>query len=631
MVVNKSLDPYKQIIAALLSDVQTSHSEVLSPRAKRLTTQKVFSRLEREGLSFLTKTLPRLGKALDRALTGEVQLDAASLAFQSLPNSKLPKFMGELFQLIFSHDGWVLPKPCVRSIKTLRQLLLCFYKLKLPYDVDQEQAVLDQFIQTESDIQAYSEKFAWMANYLDTHPMDYTPIKEVYYRRIVRRARILLQRVFASFDHRDIYPRHGPGAVSTRERLWTKYRWTSISPRIIDSYPLDAYFYASLGHVCDAQQEIQSLELKENSAKVLLVPKDSRGPRLISCEPLDFQWIQQGLGRAMSKHVEQHPLTRDSVRFTDQQPNQFAALMGSLTGSYATLDLNEASDRVSVGLVRLLFPQPLQEALLNCRSQSTVLPDGKILKLTKFAPMGSALCFPVLALTTWAILAAGAPDAQTRKSLYVYGDDVIVPTVHTADAIKQLEAFGLKVNRSKSCISGFFRESCGMDAYKGVSVTPVRFRTVWSSSRCPDVYTSWIAYANQLYDRHYFNTYETVVRMLLDVYREIPDASMNLSCPSLVEVPEVHRPKRRRVNRNLQKLQYLVYDVRSRPIKQYMTGWRMLLRYFAEACASDHLFRTNDKPRRCGMGALSVCEDRSPFSVSSYTKRGSSSLIRCWR
>jgi hypothetical protein len=319
MVVNKSLDPYKQIIAALLSDVQTSHSEVFTPRALRLTTQKVMKRCSREGLSFLTKTLPRLGKALDRALSGEVQMDATKYAFSSMPNSKLPKFMGELFQLIFSHDGWVLPKPCVRSIKSLRQLLYLYYKYELPYDPDQEQAVLDKFVRTESEIQAYSEKFAWMANYLDTHPMDYSPIKEPYFRRIVREARILLAKVWSSFDHRDIYPRHGPGAVATRERLWDKYTWTSISPRITETYPLDAYFYASLSHVCDTYGEIQSLQFKENSARVLLVPKDSRGPRLISCEPLDFQWIQQGLGRAMSKHLESHRVTTDSIHLKEQK------------------------------------------------------------------------------------------------------------------------------------------------------------------------------------------------------------------------------------------------------------------------------------------------------------------------
>jgi hypothetical protein len=638
MVSNKSSDPYKQIIAALLSDVQTSHSEVFTPRSLRLTTQKVMKRIEREGQSFLTKTLPRLGKAFNRALSGEVLLNSAEVAFESLPNSKLPKFMGELFQLIFSHDGRVLPRPCVRSIKTLQQLLFVYYKYELPYDSDQEQAVLTKFERTEVEVQAYSEKFAWMANYLDTHPMDYSPIASEKYRRIVRKARILLSRVFASFDHRDIYPRHGPGAVATREQLWGKYRWTSISPRITETYPLDTYFYASMGHFCDTYKELDSLQFKENSARVLLVPKDSRGPRLISCEPLDFQWIQQGLGRAMSKHVELHPLTRYNIHFTDQQPNQFGALLGSQTGEYATLDLNEASDRVSVGLVRLLFPEPLLSALLNCRSQSTTLPCGRILKLNKYAPMGSALCFPVLALTTWAILAAGLSDACAdrihRKAILqrilVYGDDVIVPTAQAADAIKLLEAFGLKVNRDKSCISGFFRESCGMDAYKGVSVTPVRFRTVWSSSRRPESYVSWIAYANQLYDKKYYTTYNLIVGKLLEIYKSIPEMSMNLSCPSLREVPEENRPKYRRLHKGLQKLQWKVWDVRSRKVLKRIDGWSMLLRYFAEACSSTNSF-TNDTPRRSGVGSLTISNDRGAFSVESYTKRRSNSLVLCWR
>jgi hypothetical protein len=632
MVPDKSLDQHKQIIAALLSDVQTSHSEVFTPRALKLTTQKVMSRIAREGPSFLTKTLPRLGKALDRALSGEVQLDATSLAFKSMPNSKLPKFMGELFQLIFSHDGRVLPRPCVRSIKSLRLLLYVYYKWELPYAAKLEQGVIDQFIKTEADVTSFHKALADLANELDTRPVNYDCIKQPAARRIVRRARLRLQRLFSSFDHRDIYPRHGPGAVSTRERLWSKYHWTSISPRIIESYPLDEYFYASLGHVCDSYKEFNSLSFRENHAKVLLVPKDSRGPRLISCEPLDFQWIQQGLGRAVVRHVERHPLTRYNVHFTDQQPNQFGALLGSSTGGYATLDLAEASDRVSVGLVRLLFPEPLLTALLNCRSLATELPDGSILKLNKFAPMGSALCFPVLALTVWAILTAGAPDADTRRGILVYGDDVIVPTAHAANAMEQLEAFGLKVNRGKSCISGFFRESCGMDAYKGENVTPVRIRTGWSSHRCPDTYTSYIAYANSFHARSCFNTYNYIVGELTRLYGCIPDVGMNLSCPSLVEVPEEYRPKRRRVNKSLQKLEWRVLDVRSQPVFKTIDGWSMLLRYFAEACSSSATVGLNDTPRRRGVWDLKTSVmDVAPFSVSSYTKRGSSSLIHCWR
>jgi hypothetical protein len=652
MVLNKSRDEYN-LIAALLSDVQTLHSEVLSPRALRLTTQVVSKRLAREGIGFLTKTLPRLGKALDRALSGEVQLDAASLAFDSLPNSKLPRFLGELFQLIFAHSGWVLPTPCVRSIQTLRQVLYLFYKYKLPYSLDLEQDVIDQFLQTEQDILPYNQYVNGLFHeQIGEDPNAIRAIKHGRTRRLLQRARRLLSDLFSSFDVDDISPKHGPGAVSTRESLWGKYNWTKVSPRIASVYPFDTYFCASMGHVCDKYRSFKTIDFVESSARVILVPKDSRGPRLISCEPLDFQWIQQGLGSAIVRHVESHPLTRWNVNFTDQNPNRIGALYGSSTGRYATLDLKEASDRVSVGLVRLLFPEPLLGRLKACRSLSTTLPDGRVIVLNKFAPMGSALCFPILALTVWALLSSGCWDAyptrgdrhkrrSTLDGILVYGDDVIVPTDYSAHAIELLEAFGLKVNRAKSCTSGFFRESCGMDAYKGIDVTPVRLRTVWSSRPSPDVYASYIAYANAFFHKHYHNTYDFIVGNLCRVYRDIPEQSVDLSSAlALIMVPEAYRSKKRRYNKDLQRFQTYIWDIRPRTLNKEIDGWSMLLRYFVDSGFHPSLCGTNDRPRRSGVADQADLKLGPfwlpdgcliPYSVRSYTKRRATKLARAWR
>jgi len=627
MASNKSSDEYK-LIAALLCDVSTSRSEVFDRRALRLTIQKIEKRVQEEGIAFLTKTLPRLGKMLDRALTGDVTIDAASLRFSSQYNSKLPRLLGELFNRVFSADGKVLPSPCVDSIKVLRQILFVHYKYEMPYTPDEEQRVLAKFTKTEQDLLCLTQSLQRCADCSDASVSS--GVRRCYaycHSDTVRRARIRLSRVFARFDTQDIYPRHGPGAVSTREKLWGKYQWTRVSPRIIQTYPLDAYFYASLGHVCDHLDRFNSIKIEESSARVILVPKDSRGPRLISCEPLDFQWIQQGLGRAIVKHVESHPLTRKSVHFTDQTVNRQLALKGSIDGSYATLDLNEASDRVTVGLVRLLFPEPLLTALLNCRSLETQLPDGSKLRLNKFAPMGSALCFPILALTVWALLTSATVDAYVRKNIFVYGDDVIVPKAYAQDAMNILESFGLKINRDKSCTNGFFRESCGMDAYKGVDVTPVRFRTVWSVIPSPEVYTSWIAYANELYRRKYYHCYDLIVGRLFAVYGKIPSSDMHLACPSLIDVPDKWLPTQRRSNNNLQKLQWRVRDVSSRSICKELDGWSMLLRYFAEARSKSNLYRSNNME---DLGS-SPPADIQPFSVRRYTKRHSSLLKWCWR
>lgn len=624
---NKSLDVIKSDIAALLCDVQTKHSGVYTPRDTRLDQRKLFSRMTREGIGLITKTLPRLAKAFDRALTGEVSLD--STGWCKSPGSQLPRFLGGLFKSVFTLDGWVLPTPCVACIATIRQVLGLWYKYELPYDRTQEQEVIEQFERTDADLLDISLRLSHLASdgYPDSPRFGQSfdwPVD----KRIIRSARRRLRRLFATFDPRDIVPSHGPGAVSTGERLWEKWTFTNVPQRITESYPLDEYFYTSLSHVADDLDGLRSITSNESSAKVCLVPKDSRGPRLISCEPLEFQWVQQGLSRAIVKRVESHPLTRWNVNFTNQQPNQFGALLGSSTGKYATLDLKEASDRISVGLVHLLFPEPILGYLMNCRSLSTVLPDGRTINLNKFAPMGSALCFPILALSVWAILSAAAPDANTRESILVYGDDVIVPTTFVENAIKHLEAFGLLVNRAKSCTKGFFRESCGTDAFAGVRVTPVRFRTVWSSSRCPHVYASWIAYANQMYERRFFNLYWNIVNRLLKVYGPIPDKSINPGGPFLVEVPATQLPKVKRVNKSLQRLEYKVWTLRSPPVKKEIEGWKMLLRFFTEGSSSSTTSRQlKSDSRRSSYEMV----EKTSFQVRAYTKRDTVKLVKRWR
>jgi len=647
MGTNKSQDNTVSIIASLLRDVQTLQSGVLSHRAYRLTISKIEQRYSREGISFLTKQLPRLGKALDRALTGECILD--STGFRKIPGSKLPMLFGELFQRVFTHDGRVHPCPCIDSIRHLRQLLFVFYKYELPYTTKQEDEIIQAFKQAEEDIIPFDDLFSHIADSVDrSSSIAGTPydcqgsspllvsgldcIKSRYWRVVIRKARRLLSRVFQSFDPLDIRPRHGPGVVSTKEKRSGKYRFTEYPERLASHYPADAYLYANLDHVCDRIDSLRNLRDRETPAQVLLVNKDSRGPRLISCEPLYQQWIQQGLGRAIVELVEHHPLTRDSVRFTDQYANQLAALFGSRDGRYATLDLKEASDRVTVGLVRMLFPSKVLPYLLAARSLATKLPDGSVIKLRKFAPMGSCLCFPILALSIWAILTAATEDTDARKSIYVYGDDVIVRADHSAHAIEHLEAFGLKVNRAKSCTSGFFRESCGMDAYKGSAVTPLRIRSVWSSSPSPEVYASWIAYANSMYDRSYFNTYWTIVDRLKSVYGSIPaEELVSRRVPSLREVPQDWKQPQRRTNTNLQKVEYKIRVLVASPVTEVIDGWSMLLRFFSESAPSAEPFKDSTTQRLESLGVYRDWLPKPVLSVSQYTKRRSVNLEWRWR
>jgi hypothetical protein len=621
----ESLDEV-EIIAALLHDVHDVNGLVFNTRALKCTVNKVHSRYSKEGIGFLTKTLPRLGKAFDKALSEHTMLNCEELGFKPMLYTKLPSFLGEFFCRVFHSDGVILPYPCIDSVKVIRDVCYLFYKYELPFTDEQETKVVSSFEETENELKAHAPVLEDLFRNLGvTNQARRARFTSTTLPQIAREARILLSRVFSDFDCTDIKPQHGPGTVATKQKLSEKYLWTNVSSRITAMYPFDAYFCASQGHVCDSYQSFSKVGNQDLPARVILVPKDSRGPRLISCEPVDFQWIQQGLRKAMCQRVESHHLTKDNVFFTDQSHNQIGALYGSLNGRYATLDLKEASDRVSVDLVRLLFPEHVFTYLESCRSLSTVLPSGKEIPLRKFAPMGSALCFPIMALTIWALLTAAAPDRYTQGRILVYGDDVIVPQTYVQTAITTLESFGLKINLDKSCVSGFFRESCGVDAFHGVNVTPVRFRTVWSSSPSPEVYSSWIAYANSMADRKRYRVYNYIVERLVRIYGTIPSEDMQLACPSLRIPSEDSHRIRRRWNSNLQKLEYRVRCVVSRPLKQVIDGWSMLLRFFAEGGSS------YQEPFEVRRELSSTYVPKAPFSVSSYTRRHESILSWRWR
>ena len=81
MVINNSLKEF-ELFATLLRDVQKTHGRVFNTTDLKNTLRKCRSRYRAEGMSFLTKTLPRLGKAFDRAIAGNTPLSASELGLR---------------------------------------------------------------------------------------------------------------------------------------------------------------------------------------------------------------------------------------------------------------------------------------------------------------------------------------------------------------------------------------------------------------------------------------------------------------------------------------------------------------------------------------------------------------------
>lgn len=475
---------YLQLFLALYADIASALSCNRVDKAR--DEDRVRNRVSAEGLPFLTVGLPQLARAVDYALSSGTPLQTPG--FRKPKGSQLPSFLGWLFEKVFNSDGTERLDSCPVALRYLRQLLNVYKKLELPYADKLNREVAEKFISTDAGL------------YNDQAPSSFV-------RAVVREARKIVARVVGRVDPYGILPRHGPGAVATGEKGSDKSLFRDLYATLeTGGYSYTEYF--SLASASCDRYGLWGSSLRpqaSGTAKVVLVPKDSRGPRLISMEPLGLQWIQQGQMRLLVETIESHKLTRGQVNFTDQTVNGHLALSSSLDQRFVTLDLKDASDRVGLNLVQMLFPDNWVVALEASRSTSTRLPDGREVVLNKFAPMGSANCFPVMALTLWAMAVAGitlrgeGSRRTAAQSVYVYGDDIICRREDYPTVRQCLEEVGLRLSPNKCCTAGFFRESCGVDAHKGVNVTPVRISASLTSPNAPNRLASYIAYSNALH------------------------------------------------------------------------------------------------------------------------------------
>lgn len=496
----------------------------------------------------------------------------------------------------------------VVALRSLRQVCFCFYKLELPYTREQQSKVLEDFVSVDSAIDFKVETL--------------NPVNKIIHKQAWR----IIRRVLSNADPRSGIPRHGPGAVATGEKLPEKHVFKRDYRRLTAVFGLDEWFFCNLSHVCDSFQELQALEtLEVGTAKVVLVPKDSRGPRLISCEPLEYQWIQQSLMRVLVDTIEDHSWTKGQVNFIDQSINRELALKGSKSYDKVTLDMKEASDRVSLELVKSLVPELWWEHLYASRTASTELPCGRIVPLNKFAPMGSAVCFPVEALVFWALSVAainvrrGLPLRKAATKVHVYGDDIICDAEYRGDISNTLPDFGLLLNKDKCCVAGPFTESCGMDAFLGHPVTPTKIRSTWCDYPEPSMLASYVEYSNAFYRRGMFETAEFLeaeVQWILRSHRmsAIPTVSgENPSCIAFVRQHERAIPKNRALGCKIRKCRsnpllpdYQVHEVQgyrleSKPQMAKTYGWPFLLRKLTELEAKNRHLQTEDVIGACSM------------------------------
>lgn len=461
----------------------------------------VEKRICSEDLQFVTIMLPNIGKYIDGRLSGK------SVGFPLGTSNAFLRLPLLAFDSILKETEGERKEPTtaqVKFIRTFRTLLYLTYKLELPPTQKTIDRKIDEFVQCEKVVSQF------------VLPAD---------NRYLEGARHVLTYILRGFDPTlNIRPKHGPGAVATGEKGDAKWVFTHLYHSLHQLYPYYDYVYGTRSegrayHLASRVERYRNMErYPYPTARLCVVPKDSRGPRIISCEPLELQYMQQAVApklmstlerntRFTSRIIKGRTVLRSHINFIDQSVNAELALSSSEDGQFATLDLSEASDRVSQRLFEAVWPEKDIPYINALRSHATLLPNGETLRLTKFAPMGSALCFPVesalfYALSVAAVQEAAHVDLQTAcGEVFVYGDDIIVRSAYADIVGEVLEMHGLLVNAQKSFSRGPFRESCGTDGWHGHFITPLRIRKLpGQGPSSGTAHAAWLDYSSQFFE-----------------------------------------------------------------------------------------------------------------------------------
>jgi len=520
----------------------------------------IMSRVKKEGLSFLTITLPAFAADFELSLEqGRIDPESQFRSFGKTRRRRIrgsiPAFLQGMIGLLFD---WETGRRLNENespnsedsviVDGVRQICRAFNKLLLECTPSRTYKAIQGFVQTEHDLEEFQcptddllSLFESVSHLLWSFDWTSTEVNSVasdFRTWFLVRQKSSKPLDFNSFE---LIPRHGPGQTADRITGNQKYVWQTWYERLEPYFPFLGNGYSVSAAFSKGFEKVSFIpSCQELPVKVTPVPKTLKGPRIIAIEPACMQYTQQAIRGYLYDILERSLLSRGHVNFTDQGINQRMALLASKDRSLATIDLSEASDRVPLSLALRMFDGVplLRDAINACRSTHAILPDKTVIgPLKKFASMGSALCFPVESMYFYTVciltlLNENNLPVTTRniyrvsRKVYVYGDDIIVPSTAAAAVTRNLQLFGCKINRSKTFISGYFRESCGTDAYNGYVVSPTYIRHLRPRNRRQaSELISRCATANLFYKKGYWRTCSYLFRQIERIVGDLPYVS----------------------------------------------------------------------------------------------------------
>lgn len=632
---NNRLDSFARgLVESLFKDVSYKYTSMRELRRDRL---RLLSQISSRGLGSLLNELPALGKHFDKCLDGG--LFTHSSLVLSRPKKKgevVPLFMRQLFLQVFTASGELLERPCVDSILAIRTLLTTWKTLRLPCSKEAVADEVNNFFRLDASLR--NPNLRWDCDDLGEEDDDILNdrVRSLHLRDLAPADGPLfetesslssgewdhLQRCFdiaasqlglaphlcgdnARVDYR---PRNGPGVVAEMPAGRSKYEFPNWPLKLQRIYPHDEFALPSFGWGFSHDRESTRGLNREVPSRLIAVPKTLAKPRLIAAEPQEYQWIQQHLWKVLEARVS-NSYIGNSIRFRDQSFNGDWALEGSLTGRRATIDLSEASDRLTCAVVERFFRRNIGWliALHSCRTRmiSYREPSGvmRYAKLRKYSTMGSTVIFPLQSIIYATIAIAATlwskqeqPTIASMKihshSVRCFGDDIIVNAEALVYTARFLEAVGLKVNQTKTFSGRNFRESCGVDAFRGVNVTPPRLRGIPDGT--PGTAPSLVETSNNFYKAGFWHTCWYVRDLLKKWHHVIPWAgtfdvpftesrtAVPLTLGFLSYSPSGETHLRCRWNPDWQAKEFRVMQLSNSVKEGAMSASARLLQYFTE-------------------------------------------------
>nr|UUW21139.1 MAG: RNA replicase beta chain [Sanya steitz-like virus 5] len=616
----------------MLMSVQLQHDvvgvlEALLKEGSRLLHDDIVSILKHhlEHVAKVTATrgpklilvdLPRLGKKFDKGLS--------SGFFKYEPEGDL-KAMGGLLRplisLTFRSNGELIEPTCPDIVRYTRTVLYLFKKVEIACPENIVRRYHHEFFTLDESLSNDQSGFQhcdldWSSDDLD---VDYTvqacagvrfsnSCPDRNGKGVLARLLSTMDRIrhfiipMREFEVYEVSGRHGPGAVSDLKNGEDKYLFPSWSRRLSSVFPPAVM----MTHWGWAEFGIPDSWGSPAISKLIAVPKTYDKPRLIASEPTANMWCQQAILKWIRRNMTDVASTM--IDFSSQEPSRVMALHASqgdaLAIPLATIDLESASDRLLCSTVEKLFAPNPSLLLALMASRSVGIRSEVVSKQTsvmcKYAPQGNATTFPVQSLTyaTMAlsslIVSWGLDRGSITKELLldlgrhlrVFGDDIIIPV----DAVMHFGILAkhmlLKVNVDKTHISGKFRESCGMDAYNGVNVTPLYLSSLKPKPTSLSSLASWVAVSNNARIRGYTMMSEYLADCIPGKWRRCiptsptPQEGLWLWHPTLrTSYPDGAKI---RYNSMLQQSEFLGIGVSTRVELQFRDSWSNLLQYFTE-------------------------------------------------